>query len=255
MSRCDSAATVPSTSELLPEPDTPVKTVSRRLGRSTLTSRRLLTRAPWTRIRSCRSAAGSPGWSVSRGRHAGQGKAHEHQHPRDLRSSRRRVEGAGRRLALPAVGGGRVPDARGRRPLAGRWAPSCTTRSAAGRCCSTTRPRWSSRCPTSCCEVRAKAWPGGEAGVTLRLEPLDGGARTRVTIEEDAKQRSGPSGAQAAARPAAGLAQRRDVAPPGVRRRGSALSSSIDAGRGVLRRPRAACSWLAHSQSSGIAHT
>ena len=32
MSRCDSAAIVPNTSELLPEPETPVKTVSRRFG-------------------------------------------------------------------------------------------------------------------------------------------------------------------------------------------------------------------------------
>ena len=54
--RCDSAAIVPNTSELLPEPETPVKTVSRRFGISTLMSLRLLTRAPCTRIRSCRSA-------------------------------------------------------------------------------------------------------------------------------------------------------------------------------------------------------
>ncbi len=52
ISRCDSAATVPNTSELLPEPDTPVNTVSLRLGSSTLTSFRLFTRAPCTRIRS-----------------------------------------------------------------------------------------------------------------------------------------------------------------------------------------------------------
>src|ERR1043165_5697795 len=58
MSRCDSAAIVPKTSELLPEPETPVKAVSRRLGISTLTSLRLLTRAPCTRIRSWLSAAG-----------------------------------------------------------------------------------------------------------------------------------------------------------------------------------------------------
>ena len=32
MSRCDSAAIVPNTSELLPEPETPVNTVSRRFG-------------------------------------------------------------------------------------------------------------------------------------------------------------------------------------------------------------------------------
>src|SRR6478735_217223 len=56
MSRWDSAAIVPNTSELLPEPDTPVKTVSRRFGSSTLTSLRLFTRAPCTRIASWRSA-------------------------------------------------------------------------------------------------------------------------------------------------------------------------------------------------------
>src|SRR6478672_10494983 len=57
MSRCDSAAIVPNTSELLPEPETPVKTVNRRLGSSTLTSLRLFTRAPCTRMRSWPSAA------------------------------------------------------------------------------------------------------------------------------------------------------------------------------------------------------
>ncbi len=55
--RCDSAAIVANTSELLPEPETPVNAVSRRFGISTLTSFRLLTRAPWTRIRSWLSAA------------------------------------------------------------------------------------------------------------------------------------------------------------------------------------------------------
>src|ERR687894_684461 len=57
LSRCDSAAIVPNTSELLPEPETPVNTVSRRFGSSTLTSLRLFTRAPCTRMWSCRSAA------------------------------------------------------------------------------------------------------------------------------------------------------------------------------------------------------
>src|SRR4029450_3024820 len=57
MSRWDSAAIVPKTSELLPDPDTPVNTVSRRLGSSTLMSLRLLPRAPCTRMRSWRSAA------------------------------------------------------------------------------------------------------------------------------------------------------------------------------------------------------
>ena len=56
ISRCDSAAIVPNTSELLPEPETPVNTVSRRFGISTLTSLRLFTRAPCTRIRSWLSA-------------------------------------------------------------------------------------------------------------------------------------------------------------------------------------------------------
>jgi hypothetical protein len=48
--RCDSAAIVLNTSELLPEPDTPVNTVRRRLGSSTLMSLRLFSRAPCTRI-------------------------------------------------------------------------------------------------------------------------------------------------------------------------------------------------------------
>ena len=63
--RCDSAAIVPNTSELLPEPETPVNTVSRRFGISTLTSLRLFTRAPCTRIRSWLSAACSAGDCVS----------------------------------------------------------------------------------------------------------------------------------------------------------------------------------------------
>jgi hypothetical protein len=45
--RCDSAAIVPKTSDDLPEPDTPVNTVSRRFGISTLTSLRLFCRAPY----------------------------------------------------------------------------------------------------------------------------------------------------------------------------------------------------------------
>src|SRR6266496_2713303 len=56
ISRCDSAAIVSNTRELLPDPDTPVKTVSRRFGISTLTSLRLFTRAPCTRITSWLSA-------------------------------------------------------------------------------------------------------------------------------------------------------------------------------------------------------
>src|SRR5918992_4936450 len=50
MSRRDSAAMVSNTSELFPEPDTPVKTVSRRFGMSMLMSRRLFSRAPRTSI-------------------------------------------------------------------------------------------------------------------------------------------------------------------------------------------------------------
>src|SRR4051794_37086686 len=57
--RCDSAAIVPKTNELLPEPDTPVNTVSRRFGIATVTSLRLFTRAPCTRIMSWLSAGGS----------------------------------------------------------------------------------------------------------------------------------------------------------------------------------------------------
>src|SRR5258705_10091529 len=56
---------VPNTSELLPEPETPVNTVSRRFGSSMLRSLRLFTRAPCTRIRSWLSAACSAGDCVS----------------------------------------------------------------------------------------------------------------------------------------------------------------------------------------------
>jgi hypothetical protein len=65
ISRCDSAAIVSKTSELLPEPETPVNTVSRRFGSSMLTSLRLFTRAPCTRIRSWLSAASSAGDRLS----------------------------------------------------------------------------------------------------------------------------------------------------------------------------------------------
>ena len=65
ISRCDSAAIVPNTRELLPEPETPVNTVSRRLGITTLTSLRLFTRAPCTRITSWPSATCSAGDRVS----------------------------------------------------------------------------------------------------------------------------------------------------------------------------------------------
>src|SRR6476659_7833594 len=57
---------VPKTSELLPDPDTPVNTVKRRFGIWTLTSLRLFTRAPRTLIRSWLSALRSliPGGSA-----------------------------------------------------------------------------------------------------------------------------------------------------------------------------------------------
>src|ERR1700722_2497898 len=61
MSRCDSAAIVPNTRELLPEPETPVNTVRRRFGISTLKSLRLFSRAPSTRITSWLSAAWGAG--------------------------------------------------------------------------------------------------------------------------------------------------------------------------------------------------
>jgi hypothetical protein len=50
MRRRDSAAIVSNTSELFPDPDTPVKTVSFRFGMSIEMSRRLFSRAPRTRI-------------------------------------------------------------------------------------------------------------------------------------------------------------------------------------------------------------
>jgi len=48
--RRDSAAMVSNTSELLPDPETPVNTVRRRFGMSRLMSRRLFSRAPRTSI-------------------------------------------------------------------------------------------------------------------------------------------------------------------------------------------------------------
>src|SRR5438477_11514223 len=51
----------PCTSVLLPEPETPVNTVSRRFGSATLTSWRLFSRAPCTRITAWRSATCSAG--------------------------------------------------------------------------------------------------------------------------------------------------------------------------------------------------
>src|SRR3954451_15046437 len=56
---------VSNTNELLPEPETPVNTVSRRFGNSTLTSLRLFSRAPCTRITSWLSAACSAGFFVA----------------------------------------------------------------------------------------------------------------------------------------------------------------------------------------------
>src|SRR3981081_1084953 len=63
--RCDSGAIVANPRDLLPEPETPVNTVSRRFGSSTLTSLRLFTRAPCTRIKSWLSATCSAGDCVS----------------------------------------------------------------------------------------------------------------------------------------------------------------------------------------------
>src|SRR5919112_1160155 len=57
MSRCDSAAIVSKTSELLPEPDTPVNTVSFRFGMSRSTFLRLFSRAPRTSM--------EPQWEAS----------------------------------------------------------------------------------------------------------------------------------------------------------------------------------------------
>src|SRR5215472_7524736 len=65
ISRCDSAAIVSKTRELLPEPETPVNTVSARFGISTLMSLRLFWRAPCTRISSRPAAVCGAGGCVS----------------------------------------------------------------------------------------------------------------------------------------------------------------------------------------------
>jgi len=58
--RRDSAAIVWKTSELLPEPETPVKTVRRRFGMSRLTSLRLFSRAPRISMAPQSVASGQP---------------------------------------------------------------------------------------------------------------------------------------------------------------------------------------------------
>ena len=65
ISRCESAAIVSNTKDVLPEPETPVKTVSRRFGISTLMSLRLFSRAPCTRIQSWLSATCDVGGGLS----------------------------------------------------------------------------------------------------------------------------------------------------------------------------------------------
>src|SRR5215210_8521968 len=103
MSRCDSAAIVPKTSELLPEPETPVNTVSRRLGISMLTSLRLFTRAPSTRIRSWESATWVASMATTRARtrdrrvsilHDEPGAQREQGDPEDLRGGDGRARDA-----------------------------------------------------------------------------------------------------------------------------------------------------------------
>jgi hypothetical protein len=62
ISRRDSAAMVPNTSDDFPDPETPVNTVSRRLGMSREMSARLFSLAPRTWITSWLSAAGRASW-------------------------------------------------------------------------------------------------------------------------------------------------------------------------------------------------
>lgn len=68
MRRCDSAAIVPNTSDDLPEPETPVNTVRRRLGMSTLTFFRLFSRPPRTRRKAWPSAGCWAGGSAEEGK-------------------------------------------------------------------------------------------------------------------------------------------------------------------------------------------
>ena len=126
--RCDSAAMVAKTSELLPEPDTPVKTVSRRFGSSTLTSLRLFSRAPCTRIRSWLSAACCSSLRSSSSRPCSSSLPLS-QCGRTLlrRSRRRRASACGPRSrwprARPAAGPAAAPGTRSRCRCAGPSRP------------------------------------------------------------------------------------------------------------------------------------
>src|ERR1700712_3218140 len=89
------------TSELLPEPETPVNAVSLRLGISTLTSFRLFSRAPCTRISSWLSAFTAAGWLVTGGSWHVPGPSSE---------TARHASGASVRTAAAPSGDGRRGD-------------------------------------------------------------------------------------------------------------------------------------------------
>ena len=75
------------------------------------------------------------------------------------------------------------------------WARGCTTRSGRGRCSSTTRRRCSSAQPHSLLRLRARAWPAGEAHVTIQLTGSGAGHRGRD--RGGRRVRAGPPGAEA----------------------------------------------------------
>ena len=126
---------------------------------------------------------------------------------------------AGRRLALPAVGGGRLPDAGRRRRRGprsgsklhhsvGAWPLLIDDDTEVARV----------RARARVLALRARGWPIGEAEVDdLRSQPQ--GADTAVVIERGRRLRPGRAGPEPVRAPCAEVAQHRDPAPAGLPRR------------------------------------
>src|SRR3954471_1303741 len=220
---------VPNTSELLPDPETPVNTVSRRFGSSTLTSLRLFSRAPCTRIQSWLSATGSADdWlpvfvavlvAVSMAITLAAARDRRFSIPdRSCRASRRRsgAPGAGGRARLPSARPRRT--ARARRPAErGGSARSCCSAPRARsrrarplparrRCALPRSGRGSRRCWSGC---RCGGWwgrpPGGRALAAAdragaRAAGARGGRDARRRRRAEARQPCAATAAPAVAR-------------------------------------------------------
>ena len=124
-----------------------------------------------------------------------------------------------RRLALPALGGRRLPDARGRRQLARRRVEAAPLRRRVAGADRRQHRGHRLRATSGCSPLRARAWPFGEAA--------RGAAPQRVRRRHPGRDRGGRRLRARQARAPAGagtghqVAQHRDPAPAGLHRRAS----------------------------------